>query len=79
MTIEVAADRAQLAGTTISGGDWISIDGDSGRIYQGRREIRVTRPEAELTEIEQWRAEHHGHSHGKPKPAHKQDTEMTLK
>jgi pyruvate,orthophosphate dikinase len=78
MTIEAAADRAQLAGTTISGGDWISVDGDSGRIYQGRGEIRVTRPEAELAEIEQWRAEHHARGQSKPKPAHKQDAEMRL-
>ena len=78
MTVEIAADRAHLAGTTISGGDWISIDGDSGRIYQGRREIRVTRPEAELAEIEQWRAEHHEHRHGKPKPAHHKHAETRL-
>jgi pyruvate,orthophosphate dikinase len=75
MTIDAAADRADLAGTTISGGDWISIDGDSGRIYQGQREIRVTRPEAELAQIAQWRAEHHRHGHGKPKSAHKQHAE----
>ncbi|RFB76463.1 PEP/pyruvate-binding domain-containing protein [Methylovirgula sp. 4M-Z18] len=69
MTIDVAADRAHLASTTISGGDWISIDGDSGRIYQGRREIRVTRPDAELAEISKWRAEDQGRSHRKAKPA----------
>jgi pyruvate,orthophosphate dikinase len=51
ITIDVAADRAQLAGTTISGSDWITIDGDSGNIYLGRRETVVTRPEAELAEI----------------------------
>lgn len=70
MAIDVAADRAQLAGTTISGGDWISIDGDSGRIYQGKREIRVTRPDTELAEIDSWRADDHGHGHKKSKSAH---------
>lgn len=72
MVIDVAADRARLAGTTISGGDWISIDGDSGRIYQGKREIRVTRPDTELAEIDRWRADDHGHGHGhkKSKSAH---------
>jgi len=45
---------------------------------QGRREIRTTRPEAELAEVEQWRAEHQAHGHGKPKPALKQDPEMRL-
>ena len=78
MTIEAAADRARLGATTISGGDWISIDGDSGRIYLGRHEIHVTRPEAELAEIAQWRAEHHAHSHGKPKPTHRQEAEVRL-
>ena len=78
MTIDAAADRADLAGTTISSGDWISIDGDSGRIYQGRREIRVTRPEAELAEIERWRAGTHAHGRGKQKPAQKQDAETRL-
>ena len=40
MTIDVAADRAQLGGTTISASDWITIDGDSGNIYLGRCETR---------------------------------------
>ena len=57
MTIDVAADRAQLAGTTISGGDWITIDGDSGNIYLGRRDTVETRPEAELAEIAGWRSQ----------------------
>ena len=35
MTIDVAADRAQLAGTAVSGSDWITIDGDNGKIYLG--------------------------------------------
>ena len=57
MTIDVAADRAQLAGTTISGSDWITIDGDSGNIYLGRRDTVETRPEAELAEIAGWRSQ----------------------
>jgi pyruvate,orthophosphate dikinase len=72
MAIEVAADRAQLAGTTISGGDWITIDGDSGNIYLGQRKTTVTRPEAELAEIAAWRAQTHDDqcdsesAHGQP-------------
>ena len=68
MTIDVAADRAQLAGTTISGSDWITIDGDSGNIYLGRRETVVTRPEAELAEIATWRSQAHNHDHDRRKP-----------
>jgi pyruvate,orthophosphate dikinase len=56
MTIDVAADQARFSHTTISLGDWISIDGDSGHIYQGRREILVARPDTELREIDKWRA-----------------------
>jgi pyruvate, orthophosphate dikinase len=56
MTVDTDTNRASLAGTTIAEGDWISIDGDSGRIYQGRREIIVTRPESELAEVNAWRS-----------------------
>ena len=68
MTIDVAADRAQLAGTTISGSDWITIDGDRGNIYLGRLETVVTRPEAELAEIATWRSQPHDHDHSRRKP-----------
>jgi pyruvate, orthophosphate dikinase len=57
MTIDVAADRAQLAGSAISASDWITIDGDSGNIYLGRCETAVERPEAELAEIAAWRSQ----------------------
>jgi pyruvate, orthophosphate dikinase len=68
MTIDVAADRAQLAGTAISGSDWITIDGDGGNIYLGRRETVVTRPEAELAEIATWRSQPHEHDHHRREP-----------
>ena len=45
-----------LAGTTISESDWITIDGESGKLYLGRRDTVVTRPEAELAEIASWRS-----------------------
>jgi pyruvate,orthophosphate dikinase len=68
MTIDLAADQARLAGSTISGSDWITIDGDSGHIYLGRRETIVTRPEAELAEIASWRSFAHEPDHGRRKP-----------
>jgi pyruvate,orthophosphate dikinase len=68
MTIEIDADRAQLAGATVSGSDWITIDGDSGNLYLGRRETVVTRPEAELAEVATWRSEAGEHDHGHRKP-----------
>ncbi len=67
MTVDVAADRAQLAGVTVSASDWITIDGDSGHIYLGRRETVVTRPEAELAEIASWRSQAHDDGRDKSK------------
>ena len=76
MTVDAAADRAQLAGTAISGSDWITIDGDSGNIYLGRRETVETRPEAELAEIASWRSEadDRGHNGHQPKPSPRHQT-----
>ncbi len=73
MAIDLPADRATLAGTTISGSDWITIDGDSGKLYLGQREVIVTQPDTELDEVKRWRDEadrerprkrtpHHGNS-----------------
>lgn len=47
---------AQLAGHAIQEGDWLSIDGEAGAIYLGRLEVITKRPEAELAEVERWRA-----------------------
>jgi pyruvate, orthophosphate dikinase len=73
MIVDVAADRAMLGGTAISGSDWITIDGDSGKLYLGRLETAVTRPEAELKEVESWRVQAHASSEPRPAlrhPAH---------
>jgi pyruvate, orthophosphate dikinase len=64
MTVDAAADRAQLAGKTISGSDWVTIDGDRGNIYLGRRETVVTRPEAELAEVATSRSQLHDRQRG---------------
>jgi pyruvate,orthophosphate dikinase len=54
--IDLSARRAQLAGATVGEGEWIAIDGDDGGIYLGRRDTVVERPDAELAEVERWRA-----------------------
>ena len=43
-----------LAGRELSEGDWLSIDGESGKISSGRAEIVIERPEAELAELKRW-------------------------
>jgi pyruvate, orthophosphate dikinase len=55
VAVDVGAGRAQFADTTIAEGEWISIDGDGGEVYRGKREVVAERPEKELAEIERWR------------------------
>jgi pyruvate,orthophosphate dikinase len=57
LAVDVAGRRAILAGALIAEGDWLSIDGDGGGLYLGRRDIVVDRPDAELAEIERWRSD----------------------
>jgi pyruvate,orthophosphate dikinase len=42
---------------TLGEGDWISLDGDTGEVFLGQREIMTERPEDELAEVERWRAD----------------------
>ena len=68
MKIDAPAGQAQLADTTISANDWITVDGDSGNLYVGRRETIATRPEQELSEIAAWRLQEGEGSHTPHKP-----------
>jgi pyruvate,orthophosphate dikinase len=65
MVIDIAADRTTLAGSTISKGDWITIEGDSGKLYLGRLETDTKRPEAELAEVANWQAQDQNHERGR--------------
>ena len=67
IAIDVAAGRAQLDRTTIAESDWLTVDGDSGRMYLGRLETVVSRPEKELAEIATWRSQA-GDGHWKDSP-----------
>jgi pyruvate,orthophosphate dikinase len=50
-----ADGRATLAGQPLKEGDWLSLDGETGAIGLGRREV-VTEAPADLQEVERWRA-----------------------
>jgi len=56
LVVEGKKRRAVIAGLVIAEGDWLSLDGESGEIYLGRREIVRERPQAELAAIEKWKA-----------------------
>jgi pyruvate,orthophosphate dikinase len=55
LSFDATYRTATLAGTAISEGDWLSVDGGSGAIYLGRGTVVADRPESELAEIERWR------------------------
>jgi pyruvate, orthophosphate dikinase len=52
---------AELNGVAFAEGDWISLDGDTGEVFLGQREIVTERPETELAEVERWRADAAAH------------------
>lgn len=56
LRVDVANHRADLAGTAIKEGDWLTVDGEAGAIYLGRFECVVTRPDADLAKIARWRS-----------------------
>jgi pyruvate,orthophosphate dikinase len=49
--------EARLGETVLKEGDWLSLDGETGEVFLGRREIALERPEAEIAEIQRWRRE----------------------
>jgi pyruvate, orthophosphate dikinase len=55
LVVDAAAARAEIGGVPLEEGDWISVDGDTGEVFLGQREIATERPEAMLAEIETWR------------------------
>lgn len=63
LRIDAEAQRAQIGDKTISAGDWVTVDGDAGRLYLARCEIVRRRPEAELAELARWPTGH------RPEPA----------
>jgi pyruvate,orthophosphate dikinase len=55
IVFDASGQRARLADTPVDAGDWLSVDGDNGAIYLGRREVAVERPEDDLAEVRRWR------------------------
>jgi pyruvate,orthophosphate dikinase len=55
LKIREDSQGGEIAGRKIVEGDWVSLDGDSGEVTLGRREIIAEMPRAELAEIDAWR------------------------
>ncbi len=56
LAVNSRAQTAAIAGKTINEGDWVSLDGETGEVFLGKRSIVVDRPEAEIAEIRRWRS-----------------------
>jgi len=39
-------------------GDWVTVDANEGCLQQGRRDVIMRRPEAELAEVSGWQQPH---------------------
>jgi pyruvate,orthophosphate dikinase len=57
LRIDEENHQGRLADATIAEGNWVSIDGGSGEVFLGQRNIVTERPEAELHELDSWRAD----------------------
>lgn len=55
LKIHANGSGAEIGGQKIEEGDWISLDGETGEVTLGRRDIVVQMPQAELAEIDAWR------------------------
>jgi pyruvate, orthophosphate dikinase len=49
--------EARLGDAWIREGDWVSVDGGTGEVFLGQRKIVTELPEAELHELDRWRAD----------------------
>jgi pyruvate,orthophosphate dikinase len=56
MRIDFDGRKARLGNATLAEGDWVTIDGSSGRLYLGRCKFAANAPEADLAEIARWRS-----------------------
>jgi pyruvate, orthophosphate dikinase len=56
LAIASEGSRATIGTQVLDEGDWLSLDGASGEIFLGKREIIQELPEAELATIQAWKA-----------------------
>ncbi len=68
LTVDLEQRRCRLGEQVIEEGDFLSLDGNEGRVYRGKLNVVTERPERELNEIARWTraAVEHG------PPAHRQ-------
>lgn len=56
LAIDPEARTVRLGEAALAEGDWLSIDGEAGTIFPGRRDVITLTPDAELARVASWRA-----------------------
>jgi phosphohistidine swiveling domain-containing protein len=56
LAVDMASRQARVGASAIKEGEWISVDREGGSVHLDRLEVIVEPPEAELAEVERWRA-----------------------
>lgn len=59
LEIRSAESEARLGDALLRAGDWLSLDGNSGEVFLGRREMVVEKPLALLEQVAKWRVGFH--------------------
>jgi pyruvate,orthophosphate dikinase len=54
LLIDLDLGRCQVAGKTFNEGDYLSLDGNTGEIYEGKLEVVIEKPKKFLAEVEKW-------------------------
>jgi pyruvate,orthophosphate dikinase len=54
LALDASGRGCNLAGRHLTEGEPITLDGDSGRVYQGNLAVIHERPDQELAEIRRW-------------------------
>ena len=57
LSVDEEKRQGRLADAGITEGDWLSIDGGSGEVFLGQRNIVCELPEIELRQLDTWRAD----------------------
>lgn len=57
-TLEIRGteSEARVGDALLRAGDWLSLDGNTGEVFLGRREMVVEKPHAEIEQVAKWRA-----------------------
>jgi pyruvate,orthophosphate dikinase len=60
MAIDLRKRWINIASKTFSEGDFLSLDGNTGKVYAGALDVIVEKPKKYLAEVERWKDEGRG-------------------